>query len=403
MKKVPCNIENCIPTPSSCVIWNGGTNKTLDICDGASLNDIVWEITGKLDTLALEDFSTFDIDALAGVCGKLPPVVVDALAILNVLKDNDLCFKERIDDLAQEIVDLENDQTPNVNLKCFQQTDNQGNSLTITRDSFDQLIVDNLCSQRGRIESLEGQVVTLQSEIDNIDATATVDELTFATCIDPGIKPTSSQVISIAEELCDLELALGTSSDINTALANTPGDLNAEFGLITGWVLAPANWAQNYGNLLLEVESLRQRVINMETNCCASTCKDVEIGFSVIFNEDKTGLILKFTTGAGTDIPAGFTDAGSTGTITDKNGAVEYFTLSIANNYQTEVSIVGLDMTGDLEVSVASVMTNGTLVCQQCHKNTVKTTGVCDFCRVCAGGTTGTVTIIYDDEAGGMA
>jgi hypothetical protein len=209
--------------------------------------------------------------------------------------------------------------------------------------------------------------------------------------------------VNVANELCDLEGSTGTSPDIASALASTPGDLNAEFGGITGWILAPANWAENYNNLLLEVENLRQRIISIETNCCAVTCKDVELGFAVTFNEDKTGLIIRFISGAGTHIPAGFEDGGSTGTITDQNGSILEFEISISNGSETEVSIVGLDLTGDLRIDITAILGNGAINCEKCLSRTIKTTGVCDFCTVCASGTTGTVTIVYDDAGGAMA
>src|SRR4029079_8586986 len=97
-----------------------------------------------------------------------------------------------------------------------------------------------------------------------------------------------------ATALCDLITATGTNTDISTALALTPTDLNAEFGLISGWVLVPTNWAQDYGNLKLQVESLRQRLIFIEDNCCASSCDDITLGFSAVYNEDNTGIIIKF-------------------------------------------------------------------------------------------------------------
>jgi len=403
MKQVPCETENCIPILSSCVIWNGGENTFLDVCDGISINNVIWQISNKLETFSIEDIASFDIDALVGICGKQAPVTVTTLSVLNAIKDNEICIKDFIDELSQQIVDLSNASTPDINLKCFLQTDNQGNNLSITRNSLDQLFVDNLCSDKLRIESLESAITQIQSEIANFENTVSVDELSFSTCIDPGSKPTSSQVISIANELCDIEAALGVSDDISVALGNTPGDLNTEFGAIPGWLATPINLAQNYGNLLLEVENIRQRLISIETNCCDVSCKDVELGFNVIFNEDKTGLIIRFTSGAGTNLPADFTDEGSTGTIKDKNGNVEDFTLTISNGYETEVSIVGLDLTGDLVVSITAVIGNDAVTCEKCLSKTIKTTGICDFCTVCVSGTTGTVVVIYDDSGGSIA
>lgn len=398
MKRVQdCKTENCIPSPSSCVEWNGGEIEFLNICDGDSLNNVVWELVNKVKEVSDDDISSFDVDSLSEICNKKAPLTVTMSSILDLLKDNQICLKGFIDDLDQRIADLANDNDINVSLKCFAQFDNQGNQLTITRDGLDQLFVDNLCSDKLRISSLESLVTTMQSEIANLESEISISEIQVATCIDAGVKPVSSQVIAIADVLCDLISATGNSDAIGDALGQTPGDLNSEFGLIAGWILTPDTWAENYNNLLLEVENLRQRIITIENTCCAVSCDDVEIAFSVIFNEDKTGIILRFTSGAGTNIPAGFEDGGSSGTITDKDGNVETFILEIENGAEIEVSIIGLNTSGDLVIDITAIMSNGSLTCERCLHKTVKTVGICDFCKICNTGATGTVVILYED------
>lgn len=404
MKKVQnCVVENCIPTPSSCVEWNGGDIEYLGICNGDSLNTLLWEVVAKLEEITGEDLSEFDIDSLADICAKKAPTEITILSILNLLKDTQICLKDYIDELNTRLNELFENTGVNVNLKCYAEFDNLGNALAITRDSLDQLIIDNLCNHKSRIETLEGIAISLQSQINNIDITPTVEELSFATCVDASILPTSTQVITLASAFCDLRDATGDETDIASALAQTPGDLNAEFGLITGWILAPSNLAENYNNVLLELENLRQRVIFMEENCCASSCKDVELGFSAVYNEDNTGIILKFTSGAGTNIPAGFLDIGSIITITDIDDNVETFTTSspdlIANNAEIEITITGLNLNGDLVVSIDTNMSNGSLTCSKCLGKTVKK-AQCAYCEVCAEGEDGSsVVIVYESSA----
>jgi hypothetical protein len=202
----------------------------------------------------------------------------------------------------------------------------------------------------------------------------------------------------VAEAFCDLEDATGDSADIASALANTPSDLNAEFGLIAGWILTPSNWAENYSNLLLEVENLRQRLINIEDTCCADSCDDVKIGFTAIYNEDGDGVIIKFTAGAGTVIPAGWTGVGSTVVITDKDGNTAEETITIANNSEHEVSVTGLNLTADLDISVTAIMTNGVLTCQKCIHKIIKK-NVCSFCEICVeGGDGDSIVVVYSTD-----
>lgn len=403
MKKVQdCKVENCIPTPSSCTEWNGGSIEYLGICDGDSLNDLTLEIVSKLKAIAGEDLSQFDIDSLLDVCNQKAPTEVTLLSILNTIKNNQICLKDFIDVLDGKLSSLFQNSSISVNLKCYAEFDNIGNSLSITREQLDQLIIDNLCSQKTRIDTLEGKVVNLQSEIDNISLSTTVDELTFATCVNSNILPTSTQVINTSAAHCALQTSTGTPGNISSALAKTPGDLNAEFGTITGWIAVPSNWAENYNNLILEIENLRQRVITMESTCCALTCDDIKLGFTAVFSDDGDTIVIKFSFGAGTVIPAGVTDKGSTGTLTDKDGNIESFNLTIANNAEIDVPISGLNTNGEIIVNISAKMGTSSLTCEKCLSKTIMT-GNCAYCKICNTGVTGEVIVVYDDNGGARA
>lgn len=394
-----CEVENCIPTPSSCVTWNGGDIKYLGICDGDSLNDITIEIVSKLQELAGEDLSQFDIDSLADICNKKAPNEVTLLSILNLVKDNQICLKDFIDTLSEQLASLLSSSGVTINLKCYADFDNLGNALSITREQLDQLVIDNLCNHKDRIETLEGKVVSLQSQINNIDINPAVDEPEFATCIDAAVKPTSGQTVSIADALCDLRDATGDEGDISSALGSTPADMNAEFGLLPGWIVNPQNWADNYNNLLIAFGNVWQRVKTIETTCCALSCEDIKLGFSAIYNEDGDGIILSFTYGAGTVIPAGFTDGGSYGTITDVDGNSVDFNLTIANNSTEEVIIAGLNTTQALDISITAILSNGSLTCQKCLSRKVNKSS-CQYCEICAEGSEGSsVVVVYKSSS----
>lgn len=396
MKKLAnCITADCIPTPSSCVKWDGGDIEFLEICNGDDLDTLTWEIVNKLKAIAGDDLSDFDIDGLLEICNQAAPFEVNLLSILNLLKNNQICLKDYIDTLNDKINELTSSSAVKVNLKCYADFDNLGNALSITREQLDQLVINELCDHKGRIENLEGTVINLQTQIDNIDINPVVDEPDIATCIDPTPKPTSAQTVITAQAHCDLEAATGDPADIAAALAKTPTDLNAEFGLIPGWILIPSNWVENYSNMILEVESLRQRLITIENTCCAIDCSDVKIGFTATFNDDNDAIIIKFTAGAGTSIPAGFTDQGSTITLTDEVGNIEEFTTSapdlIANNATIEIPISTLITTGDVNINIESNMSNGTLTCSKCSNKTIKRAS-CSFCILTASET---VTITY--------
>lgn len=407
MKKLDnCVIDNCIPTPSGCVDWNGGDLKYLGICNGDKLNNIVWEIVTKLEELAGEDISGFDISELLDICSQKAPLEVNLLSILTLLKNNDVCLKDYIDILNDKINELSSAQNIKINLKCYADFDNLGNSLSITREDLDQLVIDQLCNHKQKIESLESGQVSLQNQINNIDVTPVVNELSVATCINPLSLPTSTQVINTAQAHCLLETATGDASDIASALSQTPGTDGANYGLITGWVAVPAQWADNYNNLLLKVANMDTRLRFLEENCCAATCDDIKLGFTAIFNEGGDGVIIKFTSGAGTSIPAGFTDSGSTVTITDVDGNISEGVIDIVENFndnlEYEISVSGLNLTENLDIDITAKIGNEAITCEKCLHKTVKSNN-CGYCTITATGDGGaSAVIIYDDGSGGV-
>jgi hypothetical protein len=393
MKKTKnCIVADCIPTPSSCILWDGGDIDALGICNGSPINNVILEIVDKLEELAGEDISTFDIDALIHICeGTKAPLEINLRNILTLLRDNQICLKDYIDTLEETIRQLGNTQDVDVNLKCFLTTDNLGNDLNVTRKELDQLVINELCSQKDKLSNLEGRV----SDLENADVpeTGPLGEATFGTCLNPSPKAASLQVIKTAEELCTLRGATGTATDIASALAKTPETLRTEFGLIPNWELNPDNLAESYGNALIVIGQLLARVKHIEDTCCASTCDDVKLGFTALMNEDNTGMLIRFTNGAGTNIPAGFTDKGSKGTVTDKNGDTIDFTLQISNNSETEVILTGLDLTGDLEIDITAILGSDGLVCQKCVSRKVKLSS--SNCCVITNSGSADLTIVY--------
>lgn len=401
MKKLQnCEVQNCIPTPSGCVEWNGGDIDYLGICNGESLNKLVWEIVTKLQSITGEDLSSFDLDSLLDVCSTKSPGDVTLLNILNVVKANQLCFKDYITSLEKAIAAVTDNSVVNVDLKCYQEFDNLGNSLKITRDQLDQLVVNELCSNKTAIEGLNGLFTTLKQELENfINQPVEVAEQICTTCVDNAQKPVSQQVIAVGKELCDLEDALGKSGDIQNALSKIPSTWNNDFGALPGWNNAPVDLADTFGNALLVIGSLTARVSFMEQNCCALTCDDIALGFTAALSDDGGSIVIKFTWGAGTKIPAGVVDKGSVGTLTDTYGNVETFNLIITNNAEIDIPLNGLSKDGDIKINVTAKVGTDALICQKCLNKTVSVSSGCATCEIAAtGDADATVTIVYESD-----
>lgn len=392
MKRIEkCLTEDCIPTPSSCVKWNGGDIPFLGICEGDCLNIIVDEVISELQRIAGKDLSTFDINSLLEICEKEAPEEVTILSILTLLRDNHICLKELLDEIDAQLNELLKNQNVKVNLKCY--TGFNGLGLSITRDQFDQFIIDILCNHEGKLDSADSTINRLRSEINQKALERRIEEVQVSTCINPVELPLSTQVQNTSTELCNLTIVVGTVDDINTALANTPADLNAEFGSIIGWNLIPANLSENFGNSILEVENLRQRILDIENVCCVVGCDKIKIGFSAVFNEDNTGIILRFNRSSGTSIPNGYEDCGSEGTITDKFGNTQDFDIAISAGAAIEIPLEGISTTGNLDITISAKICNndtGTQ-CVKCVTGIV----VQPDCQYCILTATENVTVLY--------
>lgn len=399
-----CQEENCIPTLTSCNKWNGGSIEYLGICNGDDLNTLLWEVISKLqESTGGVDLSEFDIDGLLTVCNQNTPTPTNTtiVSILNIIKNNELCLKSYIDTLTEQISLLLQIDSVSVNLKCYAELDNLGNTLAITRASLDQLVIDKLCNHETNFTTINGRLISLQTQINELDSSRTVEELQIRTCVNPNLLPTSRQVVDTAQAHCDLETATGDAAKIAVALSNTPDTFDQDYALVdpANWIPAinRVTWADNYNNLLIAFGSLTARVKFMEENCCAATCEDVKIGFSVGYNETFDGIIIRFNYGSGTIIPQGFSDKGSTVSITDEDGNVVQYNLEIVNNLEEELSIVGLNTIGELFVSVNANMGTDTLLCQKCISRVIKALG-CNFCTFTATGTYGEIGIIYESD-----
>ena len=123
---------------------------------------------------------------------------------------------------------------------------------------------------------------------------------------------------------------------------------------------------------------LRERLITLEGCACKITCKDILIGFTTTFNEDKT-VSLKFTGGAGTFIPVGYADCGSSITIKNDIGLT---TIPVSITIEQDKSTVDIDISmfeaGEyLTFSVDAAICGNGINCNKCVSKVVRNTSGC--------------------------
>lgn len=383
--------ENCILTPASCVEWNSGAIKYLDICNGDRLPKIIWEIATKLEELAGEDISEFDIDALLALCNKKAPREITIISILELLRDNQVCLKDYIAAVEEVVKSLSTANSVEVDLKCFAEFDSQGNGLGITRAAFDQLVVDKLCNHEKRIGDAEGQIVLIKNSISDMQLNPVVVEPEFSTCLNPTVAPTSVQAKTNATEICEIRDEQGDTTDVSSALSKVPAvwgtpeflALLNKYELGAGFIQTVTfeNMAQAHQDGFITLALLQKQIAQILATCCSPSCDKIKIGFTGEFDYENSLLTLNFTRSAGTFIPDGFTDCGTTITITDRNGVSVYVYTSSDAGIEMDGSIEDIDIqglaTGQLLVSFKTnfCLTDSTgatiLNCQDCTSGTL--------------------------------
>ncbi len=375
---------------SNCVVWTGSEIPCLDISYGDRISEVVCAIANKVCNICRDiDVSQLDLSCLIDLCENCPEDR-SVKTILQLLLDNQCKLQDLITSGGTST-----DPTIAVNMKCLKKFDDFGNEIPQNLNTALQSIINEVCDHRTRIIILEATVIDLQDQIDNLPDPIAYEEPEITTCLTPVATPTSEVVPIVAQDYCDYKALNGTEAEITQAISKQCEGLDTDLILVPDWILNPSTGAQSLNNLWIAFCNLRDRLINIEENCCKVTCKDVKIGFTAVFNEDNDGVIITFSAGAGTEIPNGFTDLGSTITITDISGnIIEYITVApdlIANNASIEIITTGLMTSGDFNINIQANIGNGSLTCSKCVNKTIMR----DPCRFCILTATDVVTVIY--------
>lgn len=381
--------SNCVTTASSCIKWDGPEIPCLDICAGDELNDFLHALASKICAVTgINDFSTLSLQCLVDKLNVVIPTERTLINLLQLAFDNDCKLKDLIDALDARIPNLNGVLT--LNLACLQVLDGFGNPIPVTQATLNQTLITSYCALKTSVLGLQGSIINLQTQINNINVTPYVEPV-ISTCLLPSLS-LSQQIIQGFALICARNTAIGSIADMQKAVAGI-GAIQLNYIANPDWQLNANNLAKSDTNQWVVIHSLLTRISSLEDCACKFTCKDVTIGFTTTFNDDKT-VTLKFTTGAGTSIPLGFTNCGSTVTIkNDKNVSTLAIPIVVAQEQDTiniDISMFegGEYLTFNLDVQLCSAAFN----CAKCVTKVVRNTSGC--CLITNTGIEN-VTIIY--------
>lgn len=379
---------------NECIVWQGGDVPVLGICNGDELSVTEKTLADKIVELFDNiNMSEVDMNCLISTCQQKCKDT-SLKAVIQVLYDNQCCLHDLITGIGQEPVVV----TVKLNLRCLKVFDDFGNEIPQDLNQSLQSIINQVCSTVTDVNAVKASIISIQNQLDILQTTPTTPpEPTVTTCLTPGLRPVSQTIPIVAQALCNFQTAVGPSTDMSIAISQQCQKLNTTFAGVDGWLTAVQNFAQSVNNLWILACNLNTRVTSIETNCCKASCDAVKVGFAVQVDSTGTGVFLKFTSGAGSDIPATFKDAGSTVTFTDKNNNfVTYPLVIVMGATLGDFDLSGLDLSDPFVISVNAILAADGLTCEKCVTRLYQISNTsCPVCKVTAAGTTGSITIIY--------
>lgn len=379
------------------ITWTGECIPCLGIKPDQNLNVITAIIANKVCELAAPlDLSSLTLQGALDIFNKQEPVNRTIVNVLQLLLDNEVGLKELIDNIQGQIDGLSTTHLV-LDLKCLKQVDGFGNPLPYTNQSVLQSLINEVCALDSSVADLSGKYTVLKNRVDNLNIPSG-DEPLVTTCIS-GPKEVSLSLVDVANDYCEYKQDVGTTAQIQTAIARQVAKFNTLMSGVQGWVVPsnPANFslAQSISNMWLVLDNYFGRITANEL-CCGSSCDDITLGF--IGSIEGDSIILKFTSGAGTFIPTGFTDCGSTLTITDEFGTSTSVNIVVSQGGETdEIDLSMFTMGSVLDFNIDLKMCSADNTCQKCiNKNIKYLNSAC--CTITNTGNE-QVTIIYQTLA----
>lgn len=387
------------------VKWEGPSIPCLDLCHGDTVNSVVIKIAEKLCKLVddHEDLATLDYSCVIDLCQTEncadldDPTKVSLKGIFQILLNNDCKLKDLIDAVETQITTVVNGGIVlgNLELGCLtaELTAICRDIENYTLNDLLQCYINILCDHETTLVDLSSRILTLEQlvcSLSNIAATGIYTEPDIdVSCItgnpapDNEIHSDATQII--VTKVCEIETNLGSESDVNNALAQA---CLTDFLSNPDIIQTPTNLAQDEKNKWIVICSALERLKDIEDNCCSPICDDIKIGFSLdSFSEGPPAeYTLKFNNGTGTSIPLGFTDCGSTITLSDQHGNTLTVPITITNNTTEVIDVTSLFVTDPItaKINTCFTHTNG-LECVDCFTQTIPAqTAGCKICKLCA-------------------
>ncbi len=376
---IPSNngkVEPCSHISSNCVIWQGPDISCINLCNGDTVSDVVAKLATELCNL------------VAASCTCDPTLTIDINCITGVADPTNL------DQVIQGIIDYVCQLTPggstlpNITL-CpnLQYQDSLGNLVTtLPLDQYAQLLGTEICSIIDQITLIQNDIANIFSRLVILEdcvlpcaPNEAADFLITSSCLLNAEVRVSELVLAIETAFCELRTATGDrtaiSNAINAQCLSGVDDMlsgGGTYGNQSNWSMNVVNLAQSHANQWVAICDLYNAVQSIQENCCDSGCDLTTFNFATsTVGTPVTTVEFNFTT---SDIPAGFSDCGSTIKITDQAGAYvnqAFDILAFQSSGTVSVAVGALDVTASLSVQVQFCVSDSANTCQETINRTI--------------------------------
>ena len=421
------NKENCSPTSSNCVVWQGPNISCINLCTGDSVSDVVYKLAEEI--CALKDnagISDVDLTCLVTACQNTATPSKTLANILQLLIDKVCCISEKVDDLPPPVDPYLEPELDFPICNAF-----SGFPSDVLHHEYTLLLAQKICSMYDDIATNTVNIAAHEVRIDGIEAIipTLMVKMNLDSCLSNTTIPLQTLLVNLENAFCLTNDALGDAAALTAVLdkqcvTNSTKRLDnpsLTLSTTTGWVSTPVTLADNITNLWITVCDIRNAVKLIQDNCCKVDCSKIEIDFYQAWStEEGEESTLRLNFKAKSLFLNGFYDCGQTLaspntstnslTFTDINGlsipvpilfrSINYPTGDITGAFDSDVygwynidlSGTGLDVTGGpLTVTTELCFTDGTIQCTKCYTWTIEPyVGSC--CEVTA---TDNVTLTY--------
>lgn len=387
-----CN-PGCIPTSSTCVIWQGPNLPCISVNTGDSINIVIADLATKLCEIAAGNLDVSSLDFKC-VLDNLENEPVMLMTALQLLIDKTCTLEDIINGLViPPDPGTPGTQDPIALPACLQYTVEGELVTSLLPDAYSSKLASEICDIISDINTLNSQYTSLNNRVLLLEAyvaSTPTGSASLPTVSIPCVNGNTNQlslvnsITLIDTAICAMKDALGSNTSLVAAVGQqctglaTATQLSnpaAQMSAIAGWVASPTTVANTLNNIWLTICDMRaamESVITLTTPTCASVIMD----FGVTLNAARTQATIVLYDFA--SIPSGFTNV-STSKITVGDGTRTYDVLidipQLANNPGEDL-VINLDANNISAVSGLTFTLTGNLLTstgEPCSKTSIKT------------------------------